>query len=52
MDRGAWQATVHGITESWTQLRNQEQHSIASLKEGGIWTGRDTDIQRRRSCDE
>ena len=22
MDRVAWQATVHGVTESWTQLRN------------------------------
>ena len=22
MDRGAWWATVHGITKSWTQLRN------------------------------
>ena len=22
MDRGAWQTTVHGITESWTQLRD------------------------------
>ena len=20
MDRGAWQATVHGVAESWTQL--------------------------------
>ena len=20
MDRGAWQATVHGVTKSWTQL--------------------------------
>ena len=20
IDRGAWQATVHGITESWTQV--------------------------------
>ena len=20
MDRGAWQATIHGITKSWTQL--------------------------------
>ena len=20
MDRGAWQATIHGVTESWTQL--------------------------------
>ena len=22
MDRGAWQATVHGVTKSWTQLRD------------------------------
>ena len=22
MDRGAWQDTVHGVTESWTQLSN------------------------------
>ena len=22
MDRGAWQATVHGATKSWTQLRD------------------------------
>ena len=20
MDRGAWQATVHGVTKSWTQM--------------------------------
>ena len=22
MDRGAWQATAHGVTESWTLLSN------------------------------
>ena len=22
MDRGAWQATVHGVTKGWTQLSN------------------------------
>ena len=22
MDRGAWQATVYGVTKSWTQLSN------------------------------
>ena len=22
MDRGAWQATVHGVAESWTRLSN------------------------------
>ena len=22
MDRGAWQATVHGVTKSWAQLRD------------------------------
>ena len=23
MDRGAWWATVHGVTKSWTQNKNQ-----------------------------
>ena len=23
MDRGAWQATVHGVPKSWTRLRNE-----------------------------
>ena len=26
MDRGAWQATVHGVAKSWTQLSNQHFH--------------------------
>ena len=30
MDRGAWQVTVHGVTESPTQLSNQVQHSTAT----------------------
>ena len=25
MDRGAWQATDHGVTKSWTQLSNHFQ---------------------------
>ena len=29
MDRGAWQATVHGVTESQTQL--SRQHTAANL---------------------
>ena len=27
MDRRAWQATVHGVTKSQTQLRNLHSHS-------------------------
>ena len=27
MDRGAWQATIHGITKSQTRLNDQTQHS-------------------------
>ena len=27
MDRGAWQATVDGITESWTQLKQLNIHA-------------------------
>ena len=26
MDRGAWRATVHGVTQKWTWLSNWEQH--------------------------
>ena len=25
MDRGAWQATVRGVAESWTQLSDEQQ---------------------------
>ena len=25
MDRGAWWATVHGVTKSWTQLRDYQK---------------------------
>ena len=27
MDRGAWQATVHRVTKSWTQLEQLSTHS-------------------------
>ena len=26
MDRGAWQATVHGVTKSWIQLKQLSTH--------------------------
>ena len=38
MNRGAWQATVHGVTKSRTQLKrlsmqtSQEKHSIENKK--------------------
>ena len=25
MDRGAWQTTVHGVTNSWTRLATKQQ---------------------------
>ena len=28
MDRGAWQATVHGIAKSWTQLKQRSMHAL------------------------
>ena len=30
MDRRAWRATVHGVTQSWTRLSDEAQHSTAS----------------------
>ena len=35
LDRGAWWATVHGVTKSWTQLSNWEskgQHNLCIRK--------------------
>ena len=34
MDRGAWQATVHGVTNNWKQLKQQllkEQKSLIQI---------------------
>ena len=28
MDRGAWQATVHGVEKGWTRLSDSTRHSI------------------------
>ena len=27
MNRGAWQATVHGVTKSWTRLSDSHTHT-------------------------
>ena len=32
MDKGAWQATVHGVTKSWTQLRQLGMHACTAVK--------------------
>ena len=26
MDRGAWQATIHGVSKSWTRLKQLSKH--------------------------
>ena len=31
MDRGAWGATVHGVTTSWTHIRRHQWNSILSF---------------------
>ena len=33
MDRGAWRATVHRVTKSWTQLRDFAQGNIEKQME-------------------
>ena len=32
MDRGAWQATVHRVTKSWTRLKRFSMHILYFLK--------------------
>ena len=36
MDRGAWWATVHGITKSWTRLNDLVYANGAILKKESI----------------
>ena len=31
MDRGAWQATVHRVTKSWTQLKQLSMHAYSYI---------------------
>ena len=38
MDRGAWCATVHGITESQTQLSDQHFQTPPKAAESISWT--------------
>ena len=34
MDRGDWQATVHGVAKSWTQLKRLSMHIYLALVDG------------------
>ena len=36
MDREAWQATVHGITKSWTQLSNYATKTLSKVTSTGL----------------
>ena len=36
MDRGAWQATIHRVTKSWTRLKGQRD-SVQVLSQGGLF---------------
>ena len=37
MDRGAWQATVHGVAKSRTRLSEEAQHVQAAQIPFGAW---------------
>ena len=32
MDRGAWRATVHGVTKNWTRLSTQHTHECGKFR--------------------
>ena len=34
MDRGGWQATVHGVAKNWTLLKRLSTHAEISLAPG------------------
>ena len=51
VDRGAWWAAVHGVTQSWTRLRRLRKHActgegngnplqcscLENPRDGGVW---------------
>ena len=37
MDRGAWQATVHWVAKSWTQLKRLSMHATLPLSSWKSW---------------
>ena len=37
LDRGAWWATVHGVTKSQTQLKQLSTHAQSSAGVGVMW---------------
>ena len=39
MDRGAWQATVHGVTQSRTQLKQEVKESAWNAGDPGLIPG-------------
>ena len=48
MDRGAWQAIVHGVKKSWTQLGDKHTHIhviAARLRRGCAHLKAQLDIQ-------
>ena len=38
MERGAWQATVHGVAKSRTRLKRLNTHTRKKLMRAIIWT--------------
>ena len=36
MDRGAWQATVHGVAQSWAQLKHLSLDAWILKREGSV----------------
>ena len=38
MDRGAWWATVHGVTKSWTRLSNFSLNVLTHMPALWVWT--------------
>ena len=39
MDRGAWEATVHGVAKGQTRLTNSAQHIVTSTEDLGALSG-------------
>ena len=47
LDRGAWQATVHAITKSWTQLKQFSTHKVINCLNLNVVMSQGMERERR-----
>ena len=51
MERGAWQATVHGVTKSWTLLKQLNMHACKKSRDRAVPINRNAKARGKKRRD-